>query len=279
MQVQVISDLHLEFADLELPGGDILILSGDVCEAVNLNKANYDPNGIMYEPERKDRRPDRYIRFFNEECSKYRHVVYVMGNHEHYHFCYDDTYRHIKDQLPPNVYLLENEVKEIDDVLFIGCTLWTDANAGDPVTKFTLKECMNDYRVIRKNPGPEQHYYGKLGVDATVYAHKQSVNFIKKTLEANPDRTCVVVTHHAPSELSVSPIYKTEQHMNGGYYSRLDNLILDHPNIAVWTHGHTHNSFDYYIGTTRVICNPRGYMNYEQRADEFNPTIGFRLNE
>lgn len=279
MQVQVISDLHLEFADLQLPGGDILILSGDICEAVNLKKADYDPNGIMLEHERRDRRPDRYIRFFNEECTKYRHVIYVMGNHEHYHFYYDDTYQHIKDQLPGNVYLLEDEVKDIDGVLFIGCTLWTDANSGDPITKMTLKDCMNDYRTVKKRPGPEQNYYGRLSVDATVFVHRRSVHFIEKTLKENPDRTCVVVTHHAPSELSVSPIYKTEQHMNGGYFSRLDNLILDNPNIAVWTHGHTHNTFDYTIGSTRVICNPRGYKYYEERADEFDPTVGFKLNE
>jgi len=279
MKVQVISDLHLEFSDLELPGGDVLILSGDVCEAINIDKKKYDPNGIMFTNEHRDRRPDRFIRFFNEECSKYRHVIYVMGNHEHYHFCYDDTYQHIKDQLPNNVYLLENEVKEIDDVLFIGCTLWTDANKSDPLTKITLKESMNDYRTVKKRPGPEQHYYGKLSVEATVHIHRKSVRFIEKTLKENTSRTCVVVTHHAPSEQSISPFYKTDQHMNGGYCSQLDDFILDNPNIAVWTHGHTHNNFDYMIGSTRIICNPRGYKNYEERADQFDPTRGFNLNE
>jgi Icc-related predicted phosphoesterase len=202
-----------------------------------------------------------------------------MGNHEHYHFCYDDTYQHLKDQLPDNVYLLENETKEIDGVIFIGCTLWTDANRGNPLTKMTLKDCMNDYHSVQKRLGPEQNYYGKLSVDATVYVHRQSVQFLQNTLEQYRDRQCVVVTHHAPSQLSISAHYKTEQHMNGGYCSNLDEFILDHPNIAVWTHGHTHNSFDYTIGSTRVICNPRGYKNYEERADDFDPTIGFVLNE
>jgi hypothetical protein len=41
------SDLHLEFADLKLPGGDILILAGDVCEAKNLKIDEYDPNQIV----------------------------------------------------------------------------------------------------------------------------------------------------------------------------------------------------------------------------------------
>jgi hypothetical protein len=27
--------------------------------------------------------------------------------------------------------------------------------------------------------------------------------------------------------------------------------------------------FDYMIGSTRIFCNPRGYKDYEDRADEF----------
>ena len=276
MRVNVISDLHLEFEDLVLPGGDILILSGDVCEATNI-KDNYDPNGIMWEESKKHKRPDRFIRFFKEECTKYRHVIYVMGNHEHYHGCYDDTYNHIKQHLPSNVYLLENEVKEIDDVVFIGCTLWTDANKGDPITKLTLQDCMSDYHTVQKRPGPEQSYYGRLSVAATVYAHKKSKKFIQSSLEEHKDKKCVVVTHHAPSQLSVAQYYKNEHHMNGGYFSNLDNILLDNPNLAVWTHGHTHYSFDYTIGNAKVICNPRGYKNYEQRADDFDPTVGFDI--
>jgi len=49
----------------------------------------------------------------------------------------------------------------------------------------------------------------------------------------------------------------------------LDQFILDRPGIKLWTHGHTHEDFDYMLGSTRVVCNPRGYINYEDRADRF----------
>ena len=39
--------------------------------------------------------------------------------------------------------------------------------------------------------------------------------------------------------------------------------------IKVWTHGHTHDTFDYMIGSTRIVCRPRGYANYEDVADDF----------
>jgi hypothetical protein len=57
--------------------------------------------------------------------------------------------------------------------------------------------------------------------------------------------------------------------MNGGYSSDLSEFILDHPQIKLWTHGHTHEDFDYLIGSTRIVCNPRGYINYEDSADKF----------
>jgi hypothetical protein len=80
----------------------------------------------------------------------------------------------------------------------------------------------------------------------------------------------VVVGHHAPSKASTHPRYKNEYHMNGAYSTNLDDFILDRRQIKLWTHGHTHEPFDYMIGTTRVVCNPRGYDGYEDMADKFN---------
>ena len=83
----------------------------------------------------------------------------------------------------------------------------------------------------------------------------------------------VVIGHHSPSFQSVHEMYKTDTIMNGGYSTRLDEFILDHPQIKLWTHGHTHHEFDYMIGSTRIKCNPRGYINYEKRADDFELEI------
>ena len=99
MRVSVMSDLHIDFADLELPGGDVLILSGDLCEAKSIKKDLYNPNLVLLEHERKDRRPDRYYRFLEEECSKkYCEVIFVFGNHEHYGSTYHKTFEHVRLQ-------------------------------------------------------------------------------------------------------------------------------------------------------------------------------------
>ena len=56
---------------------------------------------------------------------------------------------------------------------------------------------------------------------------------------------------------------------NGAYSSELAEYILDHPQIKLWTLGHTHEDFDYMIGETRVFCNPRGYIGYESKASDW----------
>ena len=49
----------------------------------------------------------------------------------------------------------------------------------------------------------------------------------------------------------------------------MNDFILEHQ-PRLWIHGHTHESFDYEIGKTRVVCNPRGYASTEENK-EFRP--------
>jgi Icc-related predicted phosphoesterase len=83
------------------------------------------------------------------------------------------------------------------------------------------------------------------------------------------DNKIVVITHHAPSPSSIHDKYMNDDLMNGNFYTNMDQFILDNPQIQLWIHGHMHDPFDYGIGGTRVVCNPRGYIQYEQRAQEF----------
>jgi len=100
--------------------------------------------------------------------------------------------------------------------------------------------------------------------------HKKMLDYITHVYEDTPPwMSTVVVGHHAPSKGSEHPRYKHDTLMNGAYNSRLEDFILARPGIKLWTHGHTHEDFDYMVGSTRVVCNPRGYINHEDRADRF----------
>ena len=81
----------------------------------------------------------------------------------------------------------------------------------------------------------------------------------------------VVVTHHAPSALSVPERFRGET-LNGAYYSNLEDIMLDNHQIVYWTHGHTHDSFEYEVGSTTVVCNPFGYY-YKEENKNFNPNL------
>jgi hypothetical protein len=174
---------------------------------------------------------------------------------------------------------LDKERVELNDVVFLGGTLWTDMNAEDPVTLAHIRGMMNDFRIVensadvvhfRDNDGNSQTRTAKFTPQDAVVDHKAMVEFIDAQYKDIPPwKPIVVVGHHAPSKASTHPRYKREKLMNGGYSSDLDNFILDRPGIKLWTHGHTHEDFDYMVGSCRIVCNPRGYIHYENRADRF----------
>jgi hypothetical protein len=95
------------------------------------------------------------------------------------------------------------------------------------------------------------------------------LQYISAATAVDPTAKFVVVGHHAPSKLSTKPRYQDDVMVNGAYSSDLSEFILDRPQIKVWTHGHTHHNFDYMLGSTRIVCNPRGYISYEHQADIF----------
>lgn len=271
MKINLVSDLHLDISKyLELPGGDVLILAGDICEYRKLVKE-------FHQTKTADRVPGVFPchDFFEFQCAKYDKVFMVLGNHEHYRHRFDKTYNDLKKILPANVTLLENQTVEYRGVMFMGATLWTDLNKSDPITVYTVKGSMNDYKVIQ-NFYSERSLYHMLTPEHTHRVHKQTLEYFKQTLETNADKPFVVITHHGPSYLSINDKFKGDYHMNGGYVSDLSSFILDHPNVKFFCHGHVHDPVDYTIGDTRVLCNPRGYVPWEA-GNGFDPNLYFEL--
>ena len=268
MKIAICSDLHLEFGDIVLKndGADVLILGGDILTAQELH--DFKADDVKFADELTIRGTAERYREFLARCSaEFPHVIYIAGNHEFYHSKYPDAYNYLEEECSAfnNVHFLEQRCKEICDVTFIGATLWTDMNKGDRTTLMLVQEMMNDYRVIRNS----DKNYARLKPLDTYNRHIKSLDYIKSVINSNPNKKYVVVGHHAPSKKSVKPRYAEDVEMNGAYSSDLDDFILAYPQIKLWTHGHTHDAFDYAIGNTRIVCNPRGYIGYESRADEF----------
>jgi Icc-related predicted phosphoesterase len=268
MKIALVSDVHLEFGDLDFDndsGADVLILGGDICVASDM--AQRDPYNTMGEQYRSNRFHD----FFQRCSDRFPHVIFIVGNHEHYHGDFARTVPHFKDVLGylPNLHILEKETFVLDDITFIGGTLWTDMNRRDNRTLHDISRMMNDFRCVDNTNKIEdgRGWPGRFTTTDAANDHDAMVAFIDQTVAANPAGRYVVVGHHSPSRLSTHPKYQDQFIMNGGYSSSLDDFIQDRPQIKLWTHGHTHEDFDYMIAGCRILCNPRGYINYEERAD------------
>jgi len=272
MKIAITSDVHLEFGDLDLhneENADVLILGGDIFIATELTDFVHDENAQIVAATSSVRaRAKRYVDFVTRCAERFKHVVLIMGNHEHYHGDFVKSANIIRGTFGDlhNVHFLDKEWRIINGVLFYGGTLWTDMNGEDIETLHRVRFMMNDFNCVKNitedgktvfmpEDAVEDHFAFRRGLDEVLALH--------------PNLPTVVVGHHAPSKASTHPRYKNEIVMNGAYSSNLDNFILDRRQIKLWTHGHTHEDFDYMIGTTRVVCNPRGYDGYEAKADEF----------
>jgi predicted phosphodiesterase len=106
MKIAICSDLHLEFGTISLENtenADVLILGGDICVAKDLMKK--DNNDIL------DRfgRSERWHQFFQECSDRFPNVIYIMGNHEHYHGDYANTVTILRDRLSylDNLHILD----------------------------------------------------------------------------------------------------------------------------------------------------------------------------
>ena len=152
------------------------------------------------------------------------------------------------------------------------------SNNGDALTLYHMRGMMNDFRIIdhgeRKrifhdHEGRPHTQHARFSPEDAFEEHIKMKQYISTVVEGRPDDKFVVVGHHAPSKLSIKPKYANDHIMNGGYSSDLSEFIMDRPQIRLWTHGHTHDDFDYTVGETRVVCNPRGYVGYEASAADF----------
>lgn len=252
MRIAIYDDLHIETDGAQnfvLADADVCVLAGDICVADALQEHKTDADSRGHKKAVK--------RFFDRVSAKYPHILYVMGNHEHYRGVFEKTEVILRDYLKQwdNITLLEKECTVIEGVLFFGATLWTSVNNNNPITAMILKEYLNDFDVIKRQGGmkwtPEMSYLEHL---KTLDALEEAIQMANKY---NYEKM-VVISHHCPSSLSCDERFADELQGNFAYFSDLDEWAIREP-IKLWLHGHVHVAKDYYIEDTRVVCNPRGY--------------------
>jgi hypothetical protein len=165
----------------------------------------------------------------------------------------------------------------IDGVRFLGSTLWTDYNLyGNVEGAMRLAERgLNDHRCIF----PDATMAPLTAIDARAW-HMQSRRWLTEKLATPSSSTTVVVTHHLPHLGSIDPRYAGSP-LNPAFCSDLSALI-EQSGPVLWVHGHTHASCDYRAGSTRMLCNPKGYGPPPGRTQientQFNPALVVSLS-
>jgi predicted phosphodiesterase len=247
MKLRILSDLHLEFADWTPPpvSADVVVLAGDIHV------------GVAGIPWARHHFPDAA-------------VVYVPGNHEFYGSDMDAMLGQLRRAAHEHtVHLLDADETVIDGVRFLGATLWTDFgfDSREPQqiarAMALAQQGMVDYRVIRIRETE------LLSPDDTRSIHHRQAAWLAHRLATPFDGTTVVVTHHLPHRRSVHPKFEGDD-LNPSFVTHLPQLVREP--VSLWIHGHTHESLNYTIGATRVVCNPRGYLPHEPNS-QFDPEL------
>ena len=260
------SDLHCDFTEGDIfsdnflynkDNSDVLCLLGDTFEIRNHDKF-------------KD------VFYTLAEC--YPIILFIYGNH-----CfYNNDILNAKKQMQeftkdyPNFHILDNDIFELDNLVFVGTTLWTDMNNFNPDVCSAAGYLMNDYRLIRSNAIPDlttTDWYCNLKVEETLGYHLKAVDFIDKQCKLYKDKSIVVLSHHAPHPKSTD---RDIDDLQGAYCSDLSDIIIDNENLILFLHGHCHQEVSYDIEQCTIMSHPRGYPNQlfcKEEYDNFKPKL------
>ena len=248
VKVKVFSDLHLEFRNNlfdhiwtpdESDKEQILLLAGDISTGMGATS------------------------FIEEACKWFRHVVYCHGNHEYYDNDFEKTVKGWQDWesegSPKNFHFLYNDQRILDGVRFLGGTMWTDFNDGDLIVMNAARRQMSDYSYIRN-----QGIY--ITPQFILNENAKFMKFLLKKFDETFDGPTVVMSHHSPGN-ELRRRGRLGDRLGPCYFADIEELIGNHDVACLHVHGHTHQSYDYMINNTRVVCNPYGYWGYDTNPD------------
>ncbi len=252
MRLQVFSDVHFDVAtsfEPHLhPDADAVVVAGDLCEGIEQGMA-----------------------WLRRHLGPVIPIVMVPGNHEFYHRVRADERRAgLIAAATHNVTLLDDAVAEIGGVRFVGSTLWCDFDLFGVDLRARVMAAAERLMLDHRHIVEDAHSGRWFSAQDARQQHGRSRQFVEDAVAQPFDGPTVIVTHHGIHEKSVAQQYR-EDLLTPAFISDL-SAVIERCQPRLWIHGHTHVSFDYRVGGTRIVCNPHGY-GYERENPGFNPGL------
>ena len=234
MKIALLSDLHLSVQAMAAPAthADVVVLAGDL----------HRPAAAI-----------AWARQFRQP------TLFVAGNHEFYGGDLATTMHELRAHAQSTgVRVLDHDVWLHSGVRFLGCTLWSDYRLFDSPAQRELGlqqagQMVRDFSRIRSAPDFDE----KFTLAMSQYLFVRAVAWLEQQFAIAHDGPTVVITHFAPARGSIAARFAGSP-LNACFVSDLESQIRRWQ-PTLWLHGHVHDSFDYRIGNTRVVANPRGY--------------------
>lgn len=293
MKIYPISDVHLDHNgpihwtfNFRPQSDEIVVVAGDIA-----SWARYRTKNDGWDRTTKAKAVlDSFMTYLSRRS---RHVIVVLGNHDYngtiididgpaYWDCDNRNVPRISELYDfsalGNVTVLHaGNWMVIDDVAFVGATLWTDVNRRDPVSLVLGREWLHQdfhHTFVRRGRDPIMTQEMSPADWARLHDIDVSglIGGIMKTQFTSPKKV-VVVTHMAPFSPSTPDQYRGQGQNCFFTCSDIDRLAGAF-GTKLWIHGHTHTACDYKIAGMRVVCNPFGYGNqFVKNGFEFDKIV------
>ncbi len=271
MNIQLLSDLHLEsnphFTPRPVPGADVLVLAGDI--------GSYQGGSLLGGLGIEDFGLARFspLPAAQGGANWPTPVVFLPGNHEYDGLDFDEADARLRDACRRlGLIWLERESVVLQNVRFIGATLWTDFDAlTNDEARYGTVTLERQLKMREKAFRAANFYLAKnhplrrgepMLAEALRGESLKSQAWLQGALAAPFDGPTVAVTHFAPSLLSADPRYGVTPG-TAGFCNSLDELL---PLATLWLHGHLHCPNDYVSRGCRVVANPLGYARKGEQA-------------
>lgn len=173
--------------------------------------------------------------------------------------------------------------KVIDNILFIGTTLYTDYDLRPTKTQeekefyrhfamqraMHLREGMRDFKYGYINEGGKRRQINPMDYRRWFIESQKEMT---RLLAAYPDKEAVVVTHHCPHPKCCSESQFRDTQLDASYASDMTDFIMKHPNIRLWITGHVHERKSIRVGNCLIVMNPRGYECFGETLN-YSPNV------